>query len=180
MGMGAYLGVAQGADYAGLGRPKFIHMTYTPPGGASRKVALVGKGLTFDSGGYNIKAGAGSMIEKMKFDSAHAARPPRARRARRAHAARTPRARRAHVTRSRNAALHRTRRAARERTPSASTRARRVARELLCVRQWAARPLCSALHGPSAASSQRASRCTLWWPRARTWCPTRRCAPATS
>tara|TARA_B100000768_G_scaffold144609_1_gene137196 strand:+ start:261 stop:533 length:273 start_codon:yes stop_codon:yes gene_type:complete len=28
----------------------------------------VGKGLTFDSGGYNIKAGAGSMIEKMKFD----------------------------------------------------------------------------------------------------------------
>jgi len=28
----------------------------------------VGKGLTFDSGGYNIKAGAGSMIELMKFD----------------------------------------------------------------------------------------------------------------
>ena len=28
----------------------------------------MGKGLTFDSGGYNIKAGAGSMIEKMKFD----------------------------------------------------------------------------------------------------------------
>ena len=28
----------------------------------------MGKGLTFDSGGYNIKAGAGSLIEKMKFD----------------------------------------------------------------------------------------------------------------
>jgi hypothetical protein len=28
----------------------------------------VGKGLTFDSGGYNLKAGAGSMIELMKFD----------------------------------------------------------------------------------------------------------------
>ncbi len=28
----------------------------------------MGKGLTFDSGGYNIKAGAGSMIELMKFD----------------------------------------------------------------------------------------------------------------
>ena len=68
MGMGAYLGVAQGADYSGLGRPKFIHMTYTPSGGASKKVALVGKGLTFDSGGYNIKAGAGSLIEKRKFD----------------------------------------------------------------------------------------------------------------
>lgn len=26
----------------------------------------MGKGLTFDSGGYNIKAGAGSMIEMMK------------------------------------------------------------------------------------------------------------------
>ena len=31
-------------------------------------LALVGKGLTFDSGGYNIKAGPGSMIELMKFD----------------------------------------------------------------------------------------------------------------
>jgi leucyl aminopeptidase len=31
-------------------------------------VAVVGKGLTFDSGGYNLKAGAGSMIEMMKFD----------------------------------------------------------------------------------------------------------------
>lgn len=32
------------------------------------QVAIVGKGLTFDSGGYNLKAGAGSMIELMKFD----------------------------------------------------------------------------------------------------------------
>jgi len=63
-GMGAYLGVSQGACEP----PKFIHMTYTPAGGASKKIALIGKGLTFDSGGYNIKAGAGSMIEKMKFD----------------------------------------------------------------------------------------------------------------
>ena len=49
--------------------PKFIHLTYTPKAsGANAKVAVVGKGLTFDSGGYNIKAGAGSMIEMMKFD----------------------------------------------------------------------------------------------------------------
>lgn len=27
-------------------------------------------GVTFDTGGYNIKAGAGSMIDMMKFDSA--------------------------------------------------------------------------------------------------------------
>ena len=31
-----------------------------------KKVAIVGKGVTFDSGGYNLKAGAGSMIEMMK------------------------------------------------------------------------------------------------------------------
>ena len=37
-------------------------------------VALVGKGLTFDSGGYNIKAGPGSMIELMKFDMGGAER----------------------------------------------------------------------------------------------------------
>jgi hypothetical protein len=36
-------------------------------------VAVVGKGLTFDSGGYNLKAGAGSMIELMKFDMGGAA-----------------------------------------------------------------------------------------------------------
>jgi len=65
MGMGSYLGVAQGA----IEPPKFIHMKYNPSSGnAKKKVALIGKGLTFDSGGYNLKAGAGSMIELMKFD----------------------------------------------------------------------------------------------------------------
>jgi len=62
--MGAYLGVAQGA----IEPPKFIHLTYKPSGEAKKKVAIIGKGLTFDSGGYNLKAGAGSMIEMMKFD----------------------------------------------------------------------------------------------------------------
>ncbi|GLI60782.1 hypothetical protein VaNZ11_003014, partial [Volvox africanus] len=65
MGMGCYLGVAE----ASAEPPKFIHLKYSPKGGsASRKIAIVGKGLTFDSGGYNLKAGAGSMIELMKFD----------------------------------------------------------------------------------------------------------------
>ncbi len=36
-------------------------------------MAVVGKGLTFDSGGYNLKAGPGSMIELMKFDMGGAA-----------------------------------------------------------------------------------------------------------
>ena len=63
LGMGAFLGVAQGSDLP----PKFIHLTYRPSDGAQRKVALVGKGLTFDSGGYNLKT-AGSQIEMMKYD----------------------------------------------------------------------------------------------------------------
>jgi hypothetical protein len=32
------------------------------------QVAVCGKGVTFDTGGYNIKAGPGSMLEVMKFD----------------------------------------------------------------------------------------------------------------
>ena len=63
LGMGAFLGVAQGSDLP----PKFIHLTYRPSGPVQRKVALVGKGLTFDSGGYNLKT-AGSQIEMMKYD----------------------------------------------------------------------------------------------------------------
>lgn len=63
LGMGAYLGVAQASDLP----PKFIHLTYKPAGTPRRKVAIVGKGLTFDSGGLNIK-GPGSGIEMMKTD----------------------------------------------------------------------------------------------------------------
>jgi len=63
LGMGAYLGVAQGSDLP----PKFIHLTYRPAGAVQRRVALVGKGVTFDSGGYNLKT-AGSQIEMMKYD----------------------------------------------------------------------------------------------------------------
>ena len=64
--MGGYLGVQQGSKFP----PQFIHLTYKPanPSPDVVKIALVGKGLTFDSGGYNLKAGAGSMIELMKFD----------------------------------------------------------------------------------------------------------------
>ncbi|MDJ0712843.1 MAG: leucyl aminopeptidase [Prochloraceae cyanobacterium] len=62
-GMGAFLGVAKASDLP----PKFIHLTYTPEGTPRRKLAIVGKGLTFDSGGLNIK-GSGSGIETMKMD----------------------------------------------------------------------------------------------------------------
>ncbi|AHJ29248.1 leucyl aminopeptidase [Nodularia spumigena CS-584] len=63
LGMGAFLGVAQASDLP----PKFIHLTYKPAGTPRRKLAIIGKGLTFDSGGLNIK-GAGSGIETMKMD----------------------------------------------------------------------------------------------------------------
>lgn len=63
LGMGAYLGVARGSSLP----PKFIHLTYRPEGGSSRRLVLIGKGLTFDSGGYNLKI-AGSQIEMMKYD----------------------------------------------------------------------------------------------------------------
>ena len=62
-GMGAFLAVSQGSDLP----PKFIHLIYRPAGEVKRRVALVGKGLTFDSGGYNLKVGA-AQIDMMKFD----------------------------------------------------------------------------------------------------------------
>ncbi|XP_028793938.1 leucine aminopeptidase 1 [Neltuma alba] len=63
--MGSYLGVAA----ASANPPHFIHLCYKPPSGTVKvKLALVGKGLTFDSGGYNIKTGPGCAVETMKFD----------------------------------------------------------------------------------------------------------------
>jgi len=49
--------------------PQFIHLTYKPVSTDSttpiKKVAAIGKGLLFDTGGYNIKT---AMMELMKFD----------------------------------------------------------------------------------------------------------------
>lgn len=61
-GMGAYLGVARGSET----EPQFIHLTYKPKSGdIKKKVGIIGKGLLFDTGGYNIKT---AMMELMKFD----------------------------------------------------------------------------------------------------------------
>jgi leucyl aminopeptidase len=68
LGMGAFLCVGQASDMP----PKFIHLTYKPQGTAQRKLAIIGKGLTFDSGGLNIKP-TGSGIETMKMDMAGSA-----------------------------------------------------------------------------------------------------------
>ena len=51
MGMGCFLGVAACSALP----PQFIHLTIKPAQPDGRSVALVGKGLTFDSGGYNVR-----------------------------------------------------------------------------------------------------------------------------
>ncbi|MEZ6184874.1 MAG: M17 family metallopeptidase [Planctomycetota bacterium] len=62
LGMGALLGVAKGSAEP----PRFIHMEYSPKDARGGTVCLVGKGLTFDSGGISIKPSEG--MEEMKFD----------------------------------------------------------------------------------------------------------------
>jgi len=59
-GMGSFLGVAQGSEQP----PKFIVLRYR--GGGPTHLALVGKGITFDTGGISIKPAAG--MEEMKGD----------------------------------------------------------------------------------------------------------------
>lgn len=69
LGMEMLLAVNKGSDL----EPRFIQLTYRPEGAAADTpvVAFVGKGLTFDSGGYNLKP-TGS-IDDMKIDMAGAA-----------------------------------------------------------------------------------------------------------
>ncbi len=63
LGMGAFLGVAQGSDEP----PAMIVMRYWGAGkNAAPGLGLVGKGITFDSGGISIKPGDG--MQDMKGD----------------------------------------------------------------------------------------------------------------
>lgn len=65
-GMGALLAVAQGTAE----EPRFIVLEYRPAGDAA-PVVLVGKGVTFDSGGISIKPALN--MEEMKYDMSGAA-----------------------------------------------------------------------------------------------------------
>jgi leucyl aminopeptidase len=67
MGMGGILGVGQGSHNP----PRLIQLDYRPDGKPVRRVALVGKGLTFDSGGLSLKTSEG--METMKCDMAGSA-----------------------------------------------------------------------------------------------------------
>jgi len=61
-GMGSFLSVAQGSAQP----PKFIVMTYKGDPGSRELLALVGKGITFDTGGISIKPA--DRMEEMKYD----------------------------------------------------------------------------------------------------------------
>lgn len=63
---GAILAVSAGSQK----KPRLVILEYNP-GGAGKPIVLVGKGVTFDAGGLNLKSTAG--IEKMKMDMAGAA-----------------------------------------------------------------------------------------------------------
>ncbi len=67
MKAGSLLGVAQGSAE----EPQLVHLVYKPMGRSHGRIALVGKGLTFDSGGISIKP-SGNM-QDMKFDMCGAA-----------------------------------------------------------------------------------------------------------
>jgi leucyl aminopeptidase len=66
--MGAFWGVAQGSDEP----PTLVVLRYDPVGAVDKvHLGLVGKGVTFDTGGISIKPADG--MEKMKYDMAGAA-----------------------------------------------------------------------------------------------------------
>ena len=67
LGMGMFLAVGQGSDQ----EPKFIHLTYKPAKKPKKRVCFIGKGITFDSGGYSLKSSHD--MEDMKVDMSGAA-----------------------------------------------------------------------------------------------------------
>jgi leucyl aminopeptidase len=67
LGMGGLLGVAIGSTEP----PRFVHLSYKAPG-ARKTIALVGKGITFDSGGLCIKTADGMLNMKDDMSGAGA------------------------------------------------------------------------------------------------------------
>lgn len=67
LGMGMFLAVGKGSDQ----EPRFIHMTYKPAKKPKKRICFIGKGITFDSGGYSLKPS--HMMEDMKVDMSGAA-----------------------------------------------------------------------------------------------------------
>ena len=66
-GFGGIIGVGQGS----ANPPRLLHISYTPKAKNVKRFAFVGKGITFDTGGLNLKPGFG--MEAMKCDMSGAA-----------------------------------------------------------------------------------------------------------
>jgi leucyl aminopeptidase len=66
-GYGGIIGVGQGS----ANPPRLMHISYTPKAKNVKRFAFVGKGITFDTGGLNLKPGLG--MEAMKCDMSGAA-----------------------------------------------------------------------------------------------------------
>ena len=66
-GMGAFLAVAQGSEE----KPLFLEITYNNQPEQEKPIVIVGKGITFDSGGISIKPSAN--MDKMRGDMGGAA-----------------------------------------------------------------------------------------------------------
>ncbi|GMG86738.1 leucyl aminopeptidase [Biformimicrobium ophioploci] len=67
LGMGSFLSVSKGSDQEG----QMITIEYNGGKKGAKPVVLVGKGITFDTGGISLKPGAG--MDEMKFDMGGAA-----------------------------------------------------------------------------------------------------------
>ena len=67
-GLGGLRGVSMGSDEP----PRLVELTYTPAGDPVATIALVGKGITFDSGGLSLKPPAGMMTMKTDMSGAAA------------------------------------------------------------------------------------------------------------
>jgi leucyl aminopeptidase len=67
LGMGMFLAVGKGSDQ----EVRFIHMTYKPAKKPRKRICFIGKGVTFDSGGYSLKPS--QAMEDMKVDMSGAA-----------------------------------------------------------------------------------------------------------
>ncbi len=65
--MGAFLAVNRGSEFP----PQLIHLMYRP-GKPKSKVVLIGKGITFDTGGYSLKPSDGMVAMKMDMGGAAA------------------------------------------------------------------------------------------------------------
>ena len=67
LGMGSFLSVTQGSEQP----PRLIILEYTGAAKTQKPIVLVGKGITFDSGGISLKPGAD--MDEMKYDMSGAA-----------------------------------------------------------------------------------------------------------